>query len=88
MVNRITSRTYVDEYGVLYFDVAMEKDDGSVQEKRLCAEDYFQLFQKGTVAQEGLHENPDIFFLQEGRVADQGRRPALYHVEGSDAALP
>ena len=44
--------------------------------------------EEGAVALEGVQENPDIFFLQEGRVADQGCRPALYHVEGSDAALP
>ena len=55
MITCIKSKTFIDQYGGLYFDVSCEKDTGEVIEKRLAAEDYLDLF-RNSVEQEEYRE--------------------------------
>lgn len=43
---KISSRTFVDEWGMLCFDVEVEEEDGSIMAKRLSVDDYLCLFQE------------------------------------------
>lgn len=47
-IESISSQTFTDELGYLYFDVKVKRTDGSEEEKRLSLEDYLILFQEGT----------------------------------------
>lgn len=56
----MSSKSFTDEHGELYFDVSLKKENGTVVEKRLSVSQYIDLFMQNSVEKETFVVVPQI----------------------------
>ena len=73
-VKNVSSQTFFDEVGAMYFDTRIEREDETVVEKRLSAEDYFDMFQssvkKGADYREVVRMPKEVVWAAQAQEAD------------------